>query len=286
MTTIVLRPMTLADVPLGMRLKGAAGWNQTPQDWQMLLEAGFGLVASVGDSDVGTATVVPYPGLEGAAGFSWIGMVLVDPAFRRRGIGTQLLEAAIAAAEPYGAVGLDATPQGRPLYAQMGFIAHYGLVRMRRPAAPLVAGPPDTCDPVSDAMLPDLIRWDAPVFGAQRAAVLQALARRAPAYAISLWRAGTLVGYIMGRSGSDAEQLGPLIAEDETTAQALLSAALRACAGRPVIVAVPTDRGPWVGWLDSLGFVRRRPFTRMVLGSAAPLGTPNKQFAIAGPEIS
>lgn len=280
-----LRRMTVGDVALGMRLKEAAGWNQTPQDWRMLLEVGFGRVASVGGTDVGTATVVPYAGWEGGPGFSWIGMVLVAPAYRRRGIGTRLLEAAVAAAEPYGAVGLDATPQGRPIYARMGFVAYDGLVRMRRPVAPLVPVLPETCEPVRRATLPDLVQWDAPDFGAERGAVLRALVHRAPAYAFSLWRAGTLVGYVMGRSGSDDEQLGPLVAEDETAAEALLSAALRACAGRSVIVDVPVGQKAWARWLTSLGFIRQRPFTRMVMGTSTPLGNIGKQFAIAGPEI-
>ena len=32
-----IRAMNLKDVPLGQRLKDAAGWNQIPSDWQRLL---------------------------------------------------------------------------------------------------------------------------------------------------------------------------------------------------------------------------------------------------------
>ena len=35
---LTLRLMTPGDIELGMRLKGQAGWNQTPADWQRFLE--------------------------------------------------------------------------------------------------------------------------------------------------------------------------------------------------------------------------------------------------------
>ena len=33
----MIREMTTADVPAAMRLKDAAGWNQTAEDWRNLL---------------------------------------------------------------------------------------------------------------------------------------------------------------------------------------------------------------------------------------------------------
>jgi hypothetical protein len=212
-------------------------------------------------------------------------MVLVDPAFRRRGIGTRLLEAAVAAAQPYGAVGLDATPQGQPLYAQMGFVVHSKLVRMLRPAAPLMTAIPCACEPVTGDVLPDLVRWDAPVFGAERGAILAALARRTPSYAYCTRTNGALTGYVMGRHGQDYEQLGPVVAADAALAHALLLAALDGCAGRDVIVDVPLAHAGWTSRLTALGFVQQRTFTRMMLGRPEPPGGPAAQFAIAGPEM-
>jgi GNAT superfamily N-acetyltransferase len=282
---ITLYPMTGDDVPLGMRLKTLAGWNQTQADWLMLLEAGFGLVAVVDGIGVGTATVVPYDGV-----FAWIGMVLVDPHYRRRGIGTTLLEAAIAAASEHGTPCLDATPQGRPLYARLGFHASYDLVRMQRSAATTSPGPYDgdtgiRCEVTKYADLPDLIRYDAAFFGAERAKILQALWTNRPDCAALAHRDGALVGYCLGRSGSAAEQIGPVIAEDLETARSLLGAALQHCDGHDVIVDVAVQHADWLGYLADLGFTRLRSFTRMYLGDAPPLGLPRHQFAIAGPEI-
>ena len=282
---IGLRPMTQADIPLGLRLTTVAGWNQTEADWQMLLAAGFGLVATRGTADVGTATIVPY-----GTAFSWIGMVLVDPAYRRRGVRTALLERAIADAKPYGCVRLDATPQGEPLYARMGFRAEYGLLRMVRRSRDLPA-PADAVMPAGSVCralglvgLPDLVAFDSPIFGAARDTILGALARAIP-YAFVSPQGDALRGYCLGRSGAAYEQIGPVVAEHVEIAEALLCRALVVCGDRPVVVDAFAAKPGWVGFLQSLGFAAQRPYTRMILGCDCPTGMPERQYAIAGAEI-
>ena len=70
-----------------MKLKEAAGWNQTEADWRRLikLEPNGCFAAIENDRLVGTTTTTTY-GDE----LAWIGMVLVDPQHRRRGIATQV----------------------------------------------------------------------------------------------------------------------------------------------------------------------------------------------------
>ncbi|MGB8295229.1 MAG: GNAT family N-acetyltransferase, partial [Polyangia bacterium] len=84
--------MTPADVAAGMRLKEIAGWNQTQEDWERFLRASPEgcFVAEWNGQVVGTVTTIVYEGR-----FAWIGMVLVDPQMRGKGIGTALLEKAI-----------------------------------------------------------------------------------------------------------------------------------------------------------------------------------------------
>ncbi len=280
-----LRPMTEADIELGMRLKAAAGWNQTRADWEMLLEAGQGLVAIHKEIEVGTATVIPY---EDA--FGWIGMVLVDPDFRRRGIGTALLRAALALTEPQGCARLDATPQGQHLYVRLGFSAEHRLVRMRRrgdaarpPASP--GGRDLLCEPITPERLPDVVRFDSPIFGAKRGFVLTSLWQRAPCYGYLAWRDGQVAGYCLGRAGSQCEQIGPIVARDLPLARALLTAALRYTDDRDVIVDAMDEQSEWMRYLAGLGFLEQRPFIRMYRGPMRPSGQTGYQFAIAGPEI-
>src|SRR2546428_7229388 len=89
---MILRLMTKADIPAGMRLKEIAGWNQTPADWERFLDSSpKGCFAAESEGQVvGTATTIIYEGR-----FAWIGMVLVDPAHRGQGLGTNLLKRTI-----------------------------------------------------------------------------------------------------------------------------------------------------------------------------------------------
>lgn len=110
-----LRMMTKLDIPSGMRLKEIAGWNQTVQDWERFLTASPGgcFVAEFDGKVCGTATTISYE-----ERFAWVGMVLVDPEFRGRGVGTKLLVRAIEHldAGKISTIKLDATPLGKPLY--------------------------------------------------------------------------------------------------------------------------------------------------------------------------
>jgi len=53
----------------------------------------------------------------------------VDPEYRSKGIGTRLLERAIAYLDKreIKSIKLDATPQGKPLYEKMGFVSDMRL---------------------------------------------------------------------------------------------------------------------------------------------------------------
>lgn len=280
----ILREMKVADTPLGMRLKALAGWNQTAADWRLLLDAGIGWVAAVDGVGVGTATLVTY-----GAAFSWIGMVLVDPAYRRRGIGTALLHTAIAAAKVRGVPRLDATPQGAPLYAGLGFRSEYAIQRMQRPPNGTPGLHPNRLGGQLVTLTHDHVqrvaRYDAPIFGADRHRVLTAFRLRAPDSAF-LWAEGDVVrGYVLARDGSHADQIGPLVAETADIARALLVAALRVRSDRPIVVDALVDHPGWIAWLTELGFRAQRSFTRMAYEASSPPEDPMKQFAIAGPEF-
>jgi GNAT superfamily N-acetyltransferase len=130
-----IRSMNADDVPWGMKLKDQAGWNQTPADWQRLLALQpQGCFAAEYDGQVvGTTCVTCF----GAV--AWISMVLVDASYRGRGIGTRLMEHALAYLEgkKIKTARLDATPLGRPVYARLGFAAQYDIARREGTAEPI-----------------------------------------------------------------------------------------------------------------------------------------------------
>lgn len=278
---ISFRPFRPSDLPLGLRLKQAAGWNQTEADWQLLLrlDSGAHLVAEYAGIPAGTLTAIDY------GSFRWIGMVLVDPAYRKKGIGTALLREAIRQAGADLTLRLDATPAGRQLYTQLGFVAERALYRMERPPMPLPLPTAFSCQPLQAGDIGRIAIYDAAVFGTKRQAVLENLWEREPSFAGYTQLQGHITGYFLGRKGSEYLQIGPLVANDRAAARALLTHALTASADQPVVLDTFVQDGVWLSLLHELGFRQQRPLIRMYHGAPPPMGQPHRHFAIAGPEL-
>jgi GNAT superfamily N-acetyltransferase len=265
--------MTVADIPAGMRLCRAARWNQLEEDWRMFVEppSGAWLIERDG-AVIGTSAVARYDHL------AWVAMMLVDPAERRAGHGGRLLSAALAAVEGADCVGLDATPLGEPLYRNFGFVESYTLARMS--ASGISATRDLRARPLAPFDLPGLFAMDREIFGADRSRLLCSLLFRAPQDAWTVEGRG----YCFGRPGHLYSQLGPIVASDEEAARALVAHAV--VADRPTVIDVPLLHSSWHEWLQSIGFVEERRFTRMFLRGHSHPGDPARQYSIAGPEFA
>ncbi len=271
-------------------LSASAHWNQNRSDWSTMLRLGQGWgIDAVDDAgnEVLAASVIVLPY---GAHFAWTSMVLVLPACRRRGYAQKLLRFALAHLDAQGrAAILDATPAGHAVYVQEGFTDTWGFARYRREAgAALPARPARLEGPatrlLTDADWPAIDAMDTPAFGASRLPLLRSLAQRWPQAARVAEVGGQVRGYMLGRDGREACQLGPLLADDDEVAATLLSDGLRIATG-PLYVDLLDRRRALLPRLEEAGFALQRPFTRMVHGSAeAPGDATNIVFA-AGPEL-
>src|SRR5436309_8833391 len=126
---LVFRDMTPEDVPAGLRLCRLARWNQRAEDWLALLANGFFRVVVRDDTIVGSGGAVVY-----GRRLAWVAMILVDPAARRQGIATRLMQDVLARLGAVEVVGLEATPHGAAVYGGLGFTDPGGFARMGRPA--------------------------------------------------------------------------------------------------------------------------------------------------------
>lgn len=111
--------------------------------------------------------------------------------------------------------------------------------------------------------------------------VLRNLAQRLPQAALV-----SDAGFVFGREGREATQIGPLVAHDERSACELLAAALSRIKP-PVYLDVLDAREGARLWLEGRGFVFQRPFTRMVCTSEEAIapGDASLVFCPAGPEL-
>jgi GNAT superfamily N-acetyltransferase len=281
----------LAEAALGAGdLEGAqalveqAGWNQVKADWQVFLELGRAFAVKPAQGRLAaTAAVLPYP-----SGFGWISMVLVDQAYRRRGIATRLLEHCMKTLEHAGMVPvLDATPAGREVYKPLGFRDGWPIQRWRRTGgdpSPSALHGATAVRAMEDRDWPAVLALDASAFGCDRAPLLERLRERSRRFACVAERGGRLQGFLLGRDGRVATQIGPVIADDEAVAAALAAWAA-ACVPSPVIVDALERHASFAAWLATHGFQKERPYTRMALGRDTLFGEPARTMAIAGPEL-
>ena len=272
-----LRSLVSRDLSFAHRLSQLAGWNQTRRDWERFLTLGQGgcFLAEYDGVPAGTATTTCY-----GSDLAWIGMVLVDPGFRRRGIGTDLLQRAIHYLRDergISCVRLDATPEGRPLYEGLGFQAEWGLRRWRREAVG------NQCNEVllhpefSDAAF----ALDKLVFGADRSGLLRSLA------------SGSLAGaslpdgsFGLIRDGERAVYLGPVTAASSVSGATLIENLARQCPGDRVIFwDLPDENFIATDMAVSLGFRPVRELTRMWLGDAPAPSDPLRIFGLAEPGL-
>ena len=261
-----------------------AGWNQNAADWRFMLEAGRGFGCRGADGRWEASSLV----LPLGAKLAWISMVLVARSRRRCGLGTTLLKRCIEDVRRTGAVaGLDATEQGRLLYLTLGFHDLYRIARWHLDKAVQAVSPPSgiRIRPVASADLPGIALYDPPRSGMERPAILAHLAGRQPGLAwIAENDAGKCTGFILGREGRTASSIGPVVADSEAIALALIAHAARTVCG-PFILDVPEAHSRIGGWLERQGAVSPRAYMRMTLGEAEGLDDPGRLFALAGPEL-
>lgn len=273
--------MTTADIPGGLRLCRASGWNQLARDWEHFLDvsaAGARVLDRQGHI-VGTVATLRY----GPVG--WLAMVLVDPAERRHGFGSRLLSVGLDLLADVQSVRLDATPAGEGMYRTRGFVEQARLSRMTGiMLGDVRSGRLSGIRPMTPADLARVAAWDAEAFGLDRRALLYWLHAGAPEYAWIALQGDRLAGYALGRHGFDFEHLGPIVAQSATVATELAGTCLGRHAGRPFVIDAFRHAPEWVQWLESIGFREQRPFIRMSR-ELVTFGLPARRFASAGPEF-
>jgi ribosomal protein S18 acetylase RimI-like enzyme len=264
-SAITIDVLTPAHVPAALRLSNEAGWNQREDDWRTAVEMtpGASFCALADDLLVGTCIGIDY------GGFTWIAMMLVDPAFQRRGLGARLLLRTIEALPATRPIALDATAVGRLLYEQHGFQDTCLLARWVADRVKLEsAREGDTMGvavvrSIEPADLPAIGSIDRHVFGGDRRRLLEWAMSVGPECCAVATVDGDLAGYVFGRRGRVFTHLGTVIARSQPIAQALVRFVARA-APNPVGIDAFESLSEWSTWLAACGFIRQRPLVRML----------------------
>jgi GNAT superfamily N-acetyltransferase len=274
-----IRGMTIADIPLGMRLKEQSGWNQVEGDWRRLLalQPDGCFVAELDGVSVGTVTTCRFELV------AWVAMMLVDKSFRSHGIGRALMCRALDDLDAAGirTIRLDATPLGRPMYESLDFVAEATFARYVG-VLPPADEPPRLNETRAPEVLGGLTTLDLHVTGTDRGRLLHGLADEYPDSLRVAFEGGEIAGFLLARPGSKARRIGPCIAGDRA-GPLLLDDARRMYAGEAVTIDSPIANAPAVALAESWGLRVSGLLTRM--GRGLPVKEDlNRLWASAGPE--
>lgn len=249
-----------------MDLAERVGWPRETSKWDLLFDLGRAYATTAEDGSLSSMVVIPA-----FEGVSFVAMMVVDPAFQGQGLGRKLLEHAMAASTP--PFMLYATPRGRALYERLGFREvdgaqkHIGVARAT--TAPTA---------VRGAMATDhaaMIEADARAFGVRRSRLIEALLSRAERAVVDE-RGGYAIRWFNGALAV----VGPVIAEDEEAAIALVEAALQGSSG-PSRVDVPTGSPKLAAHVRSLGLEALGPAPLMTWPDALLPGDRGHYHALA-----
>lgn len=274
-----IRRMTVADIPEGMRLKEQAGWNQLEADWRRLidLQPDGSFLAEWDGQAIGTVVTCRFDTV------AWVAMMLVDEAFRGRGVGRSLMSQAVADLDERGvrSIRLDATPMGQPLYESLGFEADAVFIRYegRLPAAEEGPGR-STSTPLGSRE--EVASLDRLVTGTDRRRLLERLGDEDPDAIQVVGDDATLEGFLMSRPGSRARQLGPCIAGPGAGTR-LFEDARRRFAGEPIVIDIPKRNETASAMAEGWGLLPARVLTRMTRGDRV-VEDLQRLWASAGPE--
>lgn len=279
---VVISTMSQRHLDAGLRLSAQNGWNQLEADWrrQLDLEPDACFVAEARDAEaggqvVGTACACVFESV------AWVNLVLVDQAWRGRGIGTRLMRAVLDHLDGRGVVSirLDATPLGQPIYEKLGFAVEYtltrfgGILRERRGEGQTWSG--GVAEVAVPDDLPEIAALDWAVTATPRGRLLTYMMKHQPeAFHVVRGPEG-IIAYAGCRPGARAWQIGPCLrggrfstcrSVEHDACTTLLNAVVARLAGKPVFIDVPDDNGSAAAWATSAGLTPQRPLTRMGRG--------------------
>lgn len=273
-----IRQMMPSDLEFAAGLTAGEGWlTETREDFEgFLLNDPNGCFVGEDNGDrIGMCVATAY----GESGF--LGELIVRYNMRRRGVGTRLMQHAIAYLTQRGvrSIFLDGVEVAISLYERLGFRkvcrSHRFSGKVRGIRYPWVRK-------MTLADLAAVTELDYAAFGADRTFFLRRRLFLHPHLCKVLESGGRIVGFIMGRARAGLVSVGPWVVQSGVAQPDQLLAALAAEKDDlNLVVGVLEVNTRAVQTIQALGLVQGpHPPWRMVLGPPASLGESAEAYTI------
>lgn len=237
---LVIRSMIRSEVDDLVEWAAREGWNPGLHDagifWRTDPDAH--LAAEL----VGGGATTSYDGR-----FGFMGLFIMRPEFRGRGLGDHLWHARLGLLrdrlEPGASIGMDGVFAMQHYYAEGGFEFSHRNLRFEAdipPAATSAAVDPHVV-PLSTVALDDVLAYDRRCFPAPRRTFVEAWISQPDAMAVG-YVDDVLRGYGVARRCRSGSKFGPLFADDGDVAEALFTALSGFAAGGPAFLDAPENQ--------------------------------------------
>jgi len=277
-----IRRLEERDIDAAIALTDLEAWGYTREDFRRLLALSPDgcFAAERGGRVVGVLTTTTYDGL------AFLGAVIVAPELRGKGVGKEMMEAALAHLRAAGVrtVRLNAYLNAIPFYERLGFHGAYEVIRWHGHATggERVRG----IRPIRAEDLTGLARMDAKYFGANRHVLIARLAEEFSGTFLVAEHGSRLRGFIVGNPSGESCEIGPWVVEPGSgrVAVDLYRALVDAAGASEVALSGPSRNGALLEFVRESGFKEVFRALRMWWGANEFAGDPAGIWAVGGLE--
>jgi GNAT superfamily N-acetyltransferase len=268
-----IRQMTRGELDRVIDWAAAEGWNPGLDDGEAFYAAdpeGF-LLGTLDREPVASISVVAY-----GERFGFLGFYICRPEYRGQGYGFALWQAGLAR---LGArtIGLDGVLAEQANYRKQGFVLAHRNVRFGGKAAASETADPRIVELRGSrptGLAGSIAAYDRAFFPAPRERFIRAWIAPPGRRTLAFVEGDAIRGYGSVRACREGYKIGPLFADDATTADRLFAALTGRLRGSPVYLDVPEPNAAGVALAERHGMTPVFETARMYRGKAPalPLG--------------
>lgn len=275
-----IQRMSRADLGLALQWADQEGWNPGRQDTDIFhpIDVRGHFMARVDDEPVASVSELRY-----SVSYGFLGLYIVRPPWRGRGLGLAVWNAALDHLKGC-VVGLDGVVEQQSNYRRSGFDLawhnrrYQATGRSPRPRDPHIVK-------LTGLPFSTLATYDRAFHPEPRPVFLQAWIQQRHGMALGWLQDGRLRGYGVVRACARGHKIGPLCADTPEIADALLDALLGCVVLRePVWLDVPEPNREAIALAERHGMVAGFPTARMYRGPAPHIDLA-RQYALTALEI-
>jgi ribosomal protein S18 acetylase RimI-like enzyme len=252
--------MTARDFDFAVRLTDTMNWQLTEEDFKFMLRLEpEGCFVLLDDSRrVGVLTTISFDRI------GWIGNVIVDEEYRKKGAGSMLVKHAMDyLASRVETVGLYAYMNTISFYSRLGFTYDSDFVILQGKASS--SPKKTTLRKANEEDVSAIIECDELCFGASRKKLLEPIMINGNNLCYVSFEDGEMLGYAMAKVYEGAAELGPLVCREDcgNVAIDLLKTILTNLNNFDFLACVPAKESLILDFLKNSGLVEKFRVARM-----------------------